>query len=196
MIQNRKWLSVIPAAALLVSMLFTWRSQGVHVVHAQGGRMIPEKRLGAATASYFPKEKHVTVQVTPLRVAGDLQNGIVLIPSFIVQGKKVVEPDLVNLQFIVDAPVGARPPLLRVRVFTEGRETVSGVPKLVSISKPVNGSVTRVLMFKVPYGKFLQILKGKEVKISVGHVEFNVTEEQLASMRDLQRMITERISFP
>lgn len=196
MIRDRKMFCAAAAASLLLSVLFGHWPQTARAVHAQGGRMIPEKQLGAATASYFPKARHVTVQVTPLRVVGDPQNGVVLIPSFIVPGKKVVEPRLVNLQFIVDSPAAERPPLLRVQVFSEGRELASGIPTLVSTSKPSGGSVTRVLMYKVPYGKFQQILNGKNVSVRLGHIGFELTEEQLASMRDLQRMIAERVSFP
>lgn len=166
------------------------------VADAQTGRMIPEKRLGAATASYFPKAKHVTVQVTPLRVAGGEREGVVMIASFIAPGKKVSEPKLVNLQFIVDAPAEARPTGRRVRVFSEGRELAAGAATLVSTGGPAGGTVTRVLMYKIPYGRFVQILNGKGVRVSLGHTEFDVTEEHLAAMRDLRRMIAEGVSFP
>jgi hypothetical protein len=158
--------------------------------------MIPEKHLGAATASYVAKDKHVTVQSSPLRVAGDWRNGVVLIASFIVPGQKVVEPEAVDLEFIVDSPADASPPLLRVQVSSEGEELASGVPKLVSESKPTGGSVTRILMYKISYGKFLQMLKGKEVRIRIGHVDCDVTEAQIASMRDLQRMVAKGVRFP
>lgn len=157
---------------------------------------IPEKHLGAATASYFSKDKQVTVQSSPLRVAGDVRNGIVLIASFIVPGRKVVEPEAVDLEFIMDSPADARPPLLRVQISSEGRELATGVTKMVSESRPAGGSVTRILMYKISYGKFLQMLKAKEVRIRVGHVDCDMTEEQLASMRDLQRMIAEGVGFP
>lgn len=196
MLQNGKRFYAIPAALLLLSVLFTCRPEAVCKVYAQRGRRIPEKHLGAATASYFPSRKHVTVQAAPLRVAGETQNGVVLIPSFIVRGKKVVEPKLVNLQFIVDSPAAAPAPLRRVQVFSKSREVASGVPALVSVSKPVDGSVTRVLMYKLPYGKFLQMLAGQEVSIRLGQVEFDITEEQLDALRDLQRMVDEGISFP
>lgn len=196
MFRNVKRFCAVPAASLLLSVLPGHWPQAARAAHAQTGRVIPEKRLGAATASYFPRAKHVTVQVTPLRVAGDQQNGVVLIPSFIVPGKKVVEPKLVNLQFIVDSPATARPPRLRVQVFSEGRELASGAAALVSTGKPAGGSVTRVMMYKLPYGKFVQFLKGRDVRIELGHVGFDITEEQLASMRDLQRMISAGVGFP
>ena len=72
----------------------------------------------------------------------------------------------------------------------------SGVPKMVSESKSAGGYVTRILMYKISYGKFLQMLKGKDVSIRVGHVNCDITEGQLASMRDLQKMVAEGIRFP
>lgn len=192
--RSKKFYAMI--AILLLSALLTCWPPAIVVAQAQGRRMIPEKQLGAATASYFPKARHVTVQVTPLRVAGDMQNGIVLIPSFIVPGKKVVEPKLINLQFIVDASAGAPATPFKVQIFSESRELASGVPRLVSAGKPAGGSMTRVLMYQLPYAKFLQMLKGKEVRVRLGRAEFDLTEDQLASMRDLQRMIAEGVSFP
>ncbi len=196
MIRGSRRFYVIPAALLLVLALFTCWPHAAGAVHAQRRRMIPEKRLGAATASYFPKGRHVTVQVTPLRVAGDIQNGVVLIPSFIVPGRKVVAPKLVSLQLIVDSPAEAPTPPVKVQVFSEGQELVSGAAALISASAPKNGSVTRVLMYKMPYGKFLQMLKGKEVRVRLGRIEFGIKEEQLSSMRDLQRMVADGVSFP
>ena len=166
---------------------------------AQGtgyGRIAPEKSVGKATATYFRKENHVTVQIRPLQVAGSLSSGIVLIPSFIVPGKRVVVPKIVNLQFIVDTATGVRSPERKVRIFVEGREMMSGIPALLSTSRPTDGSVTRVLMYKMPYAKLLQILAAQTVMMKVGETEFELTEAQLEAMRDLQKMIDERVSFP
>lgn len=181
---------------LLSWVLVTGLFSAFAIVKGQNGRLIPEKRLGTATASYFPQGDHVTVQSRPLQVAGDLQNGIVLVPSFIVPGKKVVAPKSVNLQFVVDSPRSARPPLMRVQVVSEGKEVSAGIPRLVSIGKPSGGSVTRVLMYKMAYEQFLQMLDGKEIGIRLGHIRFDITEDQLMSLRDLQRVIAEEISFP
>lgn len=196
LIRNGKKFHAIPAALLLWFALSAGWGWAACVVRAQNGRMIPEKRLGAATASYFPGGRHVTVQVAPLQVAGNMRDGIVLIPSFIVPGKKVLEPKLVDLQFIVDSPADAIAPILKAQIFSDRRELASGVPKLLTRGKPVNNSVTRILMYKITYGKFLQMLKGREVSIRLGDFEFNLTEQQLASMRDLQRIVAEGVSFP
>jgi hypothetical protein len=196
MIQKVKWPNAITVAPLLSFLLFTFCSQPACAMQAQRVRTIPEKHLGSATASYFSKDKHIAVQSSPLRVAGDWRNGVVLIASFIVPGQKVVKPETVYLEFIVDSQTDARPPLLRVQISSEGREMDSGVPKMVSESKPAGGSVTRILMYKISYDKFIQMLKGKEVRIRVGHVDCDITDEQLASMRDLQRMVAEGVGFP
>ena len=194
--QNFRVLLYILALAAIASAPLTSRAQGGLSVPAPGGKLIPEKHLGAATASYFAKDGHVTVQVRPLRVAGDERTGVVLIPSFIVRGRKVVEPRLVNPQFIVDSPARARPPLSRVQIFADGQELAAGVPRLLTTSKPSGGTVTRVLMYNVPYGKFLRMIEGREVRISLGHARLDLTGDHLAAMRDLRRMILEGVSFP
>ena len=196
MFQKFKMLFYILAVSAVASAPVTTRPQDALSVPEQGGRLIPEKHLGAATASYFHKDGHVTVQAKPLRVAGDERVGVVLIPSFIVPGKKVIEPTLVNLQFIVDSPARARPPLSRLQIFADGQQIAAGVPKLLSASKPAGGTVTRVLMYKLAYGKFLRMIEGREVRISLGHMRLDLTEEQLAAMRDLRRMVVEGVSFP
>lgn len=191
--QNLRVLFYILAVTANASVPLTPRPQDTLSLP---GRLIPEKHLGAATASYFAKDGHVTVQVRPLRVAGDERSGVVLIPSFIVPGKKVVEPKLIDLQFIVDSPARARPPLSRVQIFADGQELAAGAPKLLTASKPVGGTVTRVLMYKVAYAKFLRMMEGREVRISLGHTRLDLTEEHLAAMRDLRRMVAEGVSFP
>lgn len=62
----------------------------------------PEKRIGRATATFsrHNSRAQIAVQTDAIQLVGNTEIGIILVPNFIVPGRKVVSPVSIELEFI------------------------------------------------------------------------------------------------
>ncbi len=158
--------------------------------------LAPEKVIGKASATFFRKRNQITVQVMPLQVYGDLNNGIVMVPNYISWGKKIIAPKWIDLEFISYSEKG--PLFLHDRqllIYLEDKILYSGRLKLSLLKRSSGTPTTEVISQRIPYSQFVQLTDGAGVKIKIGKIEFTLTQEHLESLRDLIRITDAAISF-
>jgi hypothetical protein len=156
-------------------------------------RLAPEKRIGRATAT-FTKHKNrtqIAVQTDPIQLVGNTEDGIVLVPNFIVPGRKLVSP----LEFISYSHSKRFSFNRRFQIYGDDRLLYSGVLELSSSGTSPNGSVTEILAHKLPYGQFLKLIRGLSVKFVLGEMPVEIGQDPISAFRDMERLIDSSISF-
>lgn len=149
----------------------------------------PAEEVVRAEAKYSEQQGETTVLVNNLQLDGDLNKGLVLIPSFIVRGKKIVPPRQVELEF---ASYDVRKVFDRNRdiaITADNKKVHSGTARLVSSGKTAEGYVSEFLMHRISYDEFLQVAGGRDVELRVGPKVIKLTPEHLRLLRQMKECV-------
>lgn len=166
------------------------------VIGPDSGANAPEIHVGVATATYFPKSNQIAVQTPYLQLYGTIDDGLIMIPNFTSQGKKVVAPPAVEFEFISYARRKTFAVNRKLLIYVNKELVFSAIPQMSSSGKSLNGTVTEVMTQKIPYEQFLKLLNGQDVKLRLGAREIQLMADQLDMLHDLQKCITSGVSFP
>lgn len=149
----------------------------------------PAEEVVRAKSSYSEQQDATTVLVNNLQLYGDLNKGLVLIPSFIIRGKKFVPPEGVELEFASydDGRVFARG--RDVSITVDKKLVHSGTARLVSTGKTAEGYVSEFLSHRISYVEFLQIISGRDVELKLGPKAIKLTPEHLRLLRQMKECV-------
>ncbi|MFL6210855.1 MAG: hypothetical protein ACJ74W_18550 [Pyrinomonadaceae bacterium] len=170
------------------------RRPGAVVLGPDSVEVAPEKRVGAATATYFAKTRQITVQAGPLILRGDVNDGLLLAPNFMVAGDHVVAPGWVDFVFTSYSAKKLYAVRRRLVLTADSKAVLAATPRLV-LSKAAADGVTEILSQRMTYAQFQQLAAAEEVQLSLGPTSLPLTKEHLAALRDLRRCVELALSF-
>jgi len=161
------------------------------------GPVAPHKEIGKASATFTEQKGQVqiAVQTDPLSLIGTTRDGLFLSPSFIVFGRKVVAPQAIEFEFL---SYSAQRRFSRSRGFqivSQGRSLYSQPLVLATSGTAPDGIVTEVLVAKVPYKTFVDLIQQKSLNLMVGNMRVALDEGSIEALRDLKRMIDSSLGF-
>ena len=170
------------------------------VAHGQQlglGPVAPHKEIGRATATFSePKgQTQIAVQTDPLSLIGTTKDGLFLSPSFIVFGRKVVAPQVIEFEFLSYSPQRKFSRSRGFQIVSQGRSLYSQPLVLATSGTAPDGIVTEVLVAKIPYKNFVDLIQQKSLNLIVGNMRVALDEDNLEGLRDLKRMIDSSVGF-
>lgn len=149
----------------------------------------PRSRGATAGASYNKWQNQTTVAVNHLTLRGDLNDGLILIPTFTVAGERVREPRWVDLEFGSFSKREIFTRDRRIEIHVDGEKLLAGDARLISSGKSEAGAVTEFVSQRLTYQQFLRLAVGREVRIRLGGAEVELTPEHLASLREMKTCV-------
>ncbi|MDX6558863.1 MAG: hypothetical protein QOF72_1912 [Blastocatellia bacterium] len=157
----------------------------------------PEKRIGRATATFsrHNSRAQIAVQTDAIQLVGNTEIGIILVPNFIVPGRKVVSPVSIELEFISYSHSKTFSVNRKFQMYGDDKLVYSGTLVLSSSGSSPSGIVTEVLAQKLPYAKFLDLIRGRSVKFVLGEIQLEIGRDQISGLRDLEKLIDSSIVF-
>jgi hypothetical protein len=142
-----------------------------------------------AIASYSEPQNKTTVLVNSLQLNGDLNKGLMLIPSFTISGNKIVPPKWVDLEFASYDERKMFASNRNISIVVDNKIVDSGNARLVSSGKTVEGYVSEFLSHQITYEQFLQIVNGQEVELRLGYQVVRLTAEHLRLLREMKQCV-------
>lgn len=197
--QINRLLLFIFLVLLCASFCFAQKKRPSRVLgRAEGAPPAPEKRIGAATATFFRfnQQEQITVQSDPLPLQGNTANGIFLIANFIVLGRRVSAPKAINLEFLSYSNKRRFAVNRQLQIYADNKSLYSGTLIRSSAGGAANGIITEVLDQRISYQRFLQLIESKAVKFILGGTAVGVGKEHLDALHDLKKCVDSSISFP
>ena len=151
----------------------------------------PPPGVGAAakkpTASYSAFTRETVVSLNHLQIYGDLNDGLVLLPSFAVRGEKVTAPQSVDFEFVSYSKRRIFADDGRLSVAADGRELFARRgPRLATHGLGQDGTHAEVIKHRLSYQEFLRLAGAQSVKMKLGPKEFELTREHLRALRGLK----------
>ena len=162
-----------------------------------GPGLAPHKEIGKASAIFSePKgQAQIAVQTDPLTLTGNTRDGLFLSPSFIVFGRKVVPPQSIEFEFLSYSPQRRFSRSRGFQIMSQGRSLYSQPLVLATSGTAPDGIVTEVLVAKVPYKNFVNLIQQKSLNLIVGNTRVVLDESNIEALRDLKRMIDSSVAF-
>ncbi len=149
----------------------------------------PAEAFVRARASYLEAQNKTVVDVNNLQLYGDLNKGLILVPSFTVQGKKIVRPEWVDLEFASYEDRRTFASNRRIAIVVDNKSVDSGNARFISTGKTAEGYVSEFLSHSITYEQFLQVVNGQEVELKLGPKVIRLTPEHLRLLRELKACV-------
>ena len=149
----------------------------------------PAENVIKANAIYSEPQNTTTVLVNNLLLDGDLSEGLILIPSFIIRGKKIVAPESVILEFASYDKRKMFADNRNVTILVDGKAVAKGAARLVSSGVTADGKVSEFLTYELTYEQFLQLINGQEVQLNLGPKEIKLKAKHLRLLRQMKECV-------
>ncbi len=188
---NMVWVSFVRRKAYAFVFNYDeWRTYNFNKSFlADANALKPHEEATKARANYTESQNMTTVLVNNLQLYGDLNKGLILIPSFTIRGKKIVPPRLVDLEFASYDERKLFADNRNISIVVDNKTVVAGNARLVSTGKTAEGYVSEFLMHQITYEQFLEIVNGQDVKLKLGPKAMRLTEEQLRLLREMKECV-------
>jgi hypothetical protein len=149
----------------------------------------PAETVVKARASYSEPQNTTMVLVNNLQLYGDLNKGLILIPSFTIPGKKIVPPKWVDLEFASYDERKLFASNRSISIVVDNKSVDSGNARLVSSGKTAEGYASEFLSHQITYEQFLEIVNGQEVELKLGYKAIKLTPEHLRLLRGMKQCV-------
>jgi hypothetical protein len=149
----------------------------------------------AATANYNQSRNETNVQIARLQLAGDLNDGIALVPHFTIPGNATAAdhvkalPRTVNFSFACYSSkkiFNGDPQLL---IIADGKPVYSGTARNLS-TQTAGGN--EFLDQEIPFPQFLEMTRAEKVTLRLAAREYPFTDGQLSSLREMASYATSK----
>jgi hypothetical protein len=122
-----------------------------------------------------------------LRLYGIDGGGLVALVHFVSPGRKVSEPGAIKFEFTTDSRKKMFEKDARLVVVTDGHVIFSGTAQLTRTTGfEFAESVDQILEGEIPYQQFVRMATGRNTTMIVGSYKFELTGEQLTSLRAMK----------
>lgn len=141
---------------------------------------------GKASASYSAFNRETTVSAGPVQIYGDLNDGLVLLPTFAVGGEKVRAPASVDFEFLSYARQRTFGDDDRLTISADGRELFTREPRMSTHGRSQDGTYTEVIKHRLTYKEFLRLVGARSAEAKLGPREFDLSPAHLRALRALK----------
>lgn len=142
----------------------------------------PTKRIGKADVFYFADGNMTLVTALNIGVWKQDREWLTMHLQFRVPGNKVIAPDVISLSLSSNRKKGfSASDKLLIRVGDNEFQ--------YDQRKELNPHINNWVDFIIPYTTFLKFVDTKEIKMSIGSIEFKLTKESVEALRDMRRAI-------
>lgn len=154
-------------------------------------RLPPPAYSASVTRSFYDPGRGVTdVYVENLmQLYGTPQNGLALSPHFSVPGKTIRAPEKVVLDFRHSSTEETFLNKPKLTIAVDGRVIFSGDMEVKQSGREPDGTFSENLTGEIPYRQYSQLIAGKQVKMTLGPKDFELTSEHLAALRELNKCV-------
>lgn len=144
-------------------------------------------------ALYSPKLKRTDISIARLQLQGDLDEGLALAPHFTLSGdatgvKLSPGPRFVSFDFASYAPTSMFPGETQIAFLTD-EKVLFETKGVFSKSKLADGTAVEFLYLQLPYQTFRQMTAHKNFTIRLGSIDYKLTNEQVAGLREMTRYV-------
>jgi hypothetical protein len=173
---------------LLLAACTTWAQQDTGIPQSP-----PAKIEGKFAIAHFDREDRTVVALAHQKVGGDNSCAIWVSAGYMYVGKPDL-PERVYISFVRDSsdePKFLKSPLERTLILILDGETLNLGP-IPSVKEVTTGYslVTQGLLLPIPRDAFKRIANAKKVDVQLGPLRFNLTDQNLQDLRDLQAQMT------
>ena len=154
------------------------------------------RRLGNESSGPVIATYNAPSETTDVYLAENLKlysvdgGGLVVRVHFACPGRKVSEPEAVDLDFSTDSRKKMFEDDPRLVIVSDGQVVFSGKARLVSTTGfEFAGAVDQSLAGKIPYQQFVKLAEGRNVTVIIGTYKFELTNEQLAALKAMKRCV-------
>jgi len=155
-----------------------------------------KKELGNAELIYTSVVNQLDVSIIGhIQLYGDLKDGMILLPKFILRGKKVIAPKTVEFQFISYSNKKLFTTDRKLKISIDDKIIFEIIPTLPISKIHDDQTVTEVMVAQIPYSKFTELVTAKPAKAEIGSKGFALSAQQLGVLKDMKRCVDEGISF-
>jgi hypothetical protein len=142
-----------------------------------------------AAAAYDATRDETRVSINHLQLYGDLDDGLILMPEFVVSGRKLRAPESVDFEFISYSKrlvfAGDR----RLTLVVDGARVATKKPRLATAGRGADGTYSEVISHRLSYKEFLRLVDGREIKLRLGSKEIEPGEENLRLLREMKACV-------
>lgn len=144
-------------------------------------------------AVYSHTLKQTDISITRLQLQGDLDEGLALAPHFKLSGdatgvKLSPGPRFVSFDFASYAPKSMFPGETQITFLADER-VVFETKGVFSESTLADGTTVEFLYLQLPYPTFRQMIAHKNFTIRLGSMDYKLTNEQVAGLREMTRYV-------
>lgn len=141
-----------------------------------------------ARAIYRRSRNQTDVQIVRLQLAGNMDEGMALVPGFTVPGdatspqRRSNPPATINFTFASYAPKKIFVTDVPFAMTADGRQIYESTT--LNTSKTTEGG-NEFLVQDIPFAQFLQLTRARKAKLKLANREYPLTEKQLAALREM-----------
>jgi hypothetical protein len=153
---------------------------------------------GDVIASYNPSLNQTLVYLRQnLRLSGDSQSNVMLLPHFILAGNNAKAPRLpvpesVTLDFTSYSDKRMFPDAPQLVIYADGRKVFYGTARLTkTLGSEAEKSVNEFLTQEISYSQFLPLTNCKKIRIALGSKQFELSGKQLAALQSMRKCVEE-----
>jgi hypothetical protein len=160
-------------------------------------RVAPYRKIGRAMAtfSHGKRATQISVGTDALPLEGDTENGLFMTTGFIVFGRKVVKPRLIELEFVSYFAKRRFSSNRKIEIFADDKLIYSGNLKLLTSGTSAEGIVTEVLDTRLPYPQLLRLMSAMSTRVIIGDFQVRLNADNIDALRDLKKLIDSSVSF-
>jgi hypothetical protein len=144
-----------------------------------------------AVATYDEPRDQTTVSVNHLQLYGTLDDGLVLLPEFVVSGRKIKPPEWVDFEFVSYSKRPVFTEDRRLTLFADGAKVTTKKPRLSTTGQGVDGTYSEVISHRLSYKEFLRLVNGGDAKLQLGAKEIELSAAHLRLLREMKDCVDE-----
>jgi hypothetical protein len=156
--------------------------------------IMPEEDDSQPIARYSPTVRQTDISLTGVQLEGKPGAGVTMVPHFALTGDAtktaLKAPMIVTFDFASYAPKPKFPDLSTITISAD-RKIVFEAKGQFSTSKLADGTFSEFLHLPLPYRAFINMTTGENVSINVGTRDYELTNNQIAAMRNMSRYVKE-----
>ena len=141
-----------------------------------------------ARATYNASRNQTDVQITRLQLSGNLDEGVALVPGFILPGdatsadRATTRPRWVNFTFASYAPRKVFKTDVPFAVIADGKTIYNSISRNTSTTtEGGNEFLTQV----IPFPQFVEMIRARKAGLKLADKEYSLTDRQLGGLRDM-----------
>jgi hypothetical protein len=151
----------------------------------------PVAQVAGAHVTYSEDDDQISASTGYSQLRGDLVNGLIMVPSFRVKGRRLKAPDSVLFEFASFFTNTEFHGMTMLRIIADKKLVYQRQLRIISRTMPseANSTQTEEAEADISYSLFQRLCESKHVEFSFGDLTTPAPEEALVKFKELQRLI-------